>query len=240
MEYNIYCDESCHLEHDKISVMVLGSVWVEAKHAKKHAECLRKIKESHDIPRHRELKWTKVTRKMCKLYSDIIDYFFANDDLHFRGILIPDKSVLCHDDFRQDHHTWYYKMMFHLLEPILVPGNIYNLYLDIKDTHSSKKCDKLAEVLRNSQYDFKGQMVQRVQSIRSHESEILQLADLLIGAIGFTNRVKNGDIPGTNLGKRQIVDQIRQRSNKSLTATTWLREPKLNLLCWNPPGGRNV
>jgi hypothetical protein len=24
MEYNIYCDESCHLEHDGSSVMVLG------------------------------------------------------------------------------------------------------------------------------------------------------------------------------------------------------------------------
>ena len=26
-EYNFYCDESCHLEHDDSNVMVLGSVW---------------------------------------------------------------------------------------------------------------------------------------------------------------------------------------------------------------------
>ena len=24
---NVYCDESCHLEHDRQSVMVLGAVW---------------------------------------------------------------------------------------------------------------------------------------------------------------------------------------------------------------------
>ena len=83
-------------------------------------------------------------------------------------------------------------------------------------------------------------MVHRVQPIRSHESEILQLVDLLIGAIAFANRVKNGDIPGDNLGKRQIVAQIRKRSDKSLHNTTWLQETKLNLLCWNPSGGRNV
>jgi len=25
--YNIYCDESCHLENDRQKAMVLGSVW---------------------------------------------------------------------------------------------------------------------------------------------------------------------------------------------------------------------
>ncbi len=25
--FNIYCDESCHLEHDREKVMVLGAVW---------------------------------------------------------------------------------------------------------------------------------------------------------------------------------------------------------------------
>jgi hypothetical protein len=26
-EYNVYCDESCHLENDGQKAMVLGSVW---------------------------------------------------------------------------------------------------------------------------------------------------------------------------------------------------------------------
>jgi len=25
--YNVYCDESCHLQNDGLSVMVLGAVW---------------------------------------------------------------------------------------------------------------------------------------------------------------------------------------------------------------------
>ena len=25
--FNIYCDESCHLEHDRQQVMVLGAIW---------------------------------------------------------------------------------------------------------------------------------------------------------------------------------------------------------------------
>ena len=27
MQYNIYCDESCHLQNDKSNVMVLGAIW---------------------------------------------------------------------------------------------------------------------------------------------------------------------------------------------------------------------
>jgi len=26
-EYNIYCDESCHLEHDRQPIMVIGGMW---------------------------------------------------------------------------------------------------------------------------------------------------------------------------------------------------------------------
>ena len=25
--FNVYCDESCHLEHDRQKVMVLGVIW---------------------------------------------------------------------------------------------------------------------------------------------------------------------------------------------------------------------
>ena len=27
MEYTVYCDETCHLEHDNIKPMALGAVW---------------------------------------------------------------------------------------------------------------------------------------------------------------------------------------------------------------------
>ena len=27
MLYNVYCDETCHLEHDGINDMVIGAIW---------------------------------------------------------------------------------------------------------------------------------------------------------------------------------------------------------------------
>jgi len=43
----IYCDESCHLEHDHIPVMVLGGVWCPAIKSREIAENIRKIKAVH-------------------------------------------------------------------------------------------------------------------------------------------------------------------------------------------------
>jgi len=35
VEYNVYCDESCHLEHDNSNVMVIGAVYCPKKMVKK-------------------------------------------------------------------------------------------------------------------------------------------------------------------------------------------------------------
>ena len=32
--YNVYCDESCHLEHDDINDMAIGAVWCNQRYRK--------------------------------------------------------------------------------------------------------------------------------------------------------------------------------------------------------------
>lgn len=43
--FNIYCDESCHLENDHQQVMVLGAIWCPEDHSrsieKSHSEFVR-------------------------------------------------------------------------------------------------------------------------------------------------------------------------------------------------------
>jgi len=232
--YNIYCDESCHLENDKIPVMVLGSVWVLESKAREISERIREIKSKYNLASDFEIKWTKISPVKAGFYIDIVDYFFDDDDLHFRGILIPDKNRLDHQAFAQTHDSWYYKMLFVMLEPIINPVHGYRVYLDIKDTRSEQKRKLLEEVLRNSRHDSTRRIIERVQQIRSHESEIIQLADLLSGAIGYHNRIETGDLKASskNAGKMQVIRRIQRRSGKSLINTTWLREPKFNLLVW--------
>ena len=225
--YNVYCDESCHLEHDGIRVMVLGAVWCPAKKTREFAVRIRDLKTRHDLPRNFEIKWTKVSPAKIRFYLDVVDYFFAEEDLHFRGVLIPDKGALDHAAFGQNHDDWYYKMCFRMLETIIDPRRAHAVYLDIKDTRSEQKRARLEQILKNSRYDHAGKIIRRVQQIRSHESELMQLTDLLIGAIGHHNRA-----PGTSKAKTDLVRRIQQRSGKRLDASTWLRESKFNLFRW--------
>lgn len=227
--YNVYCDESCHLENDRETAMVLGAIWCSLDKTREIAVRLREIKKKHGMPAPFEVKWTKVSPAKKGLYLDLIDYFFDDDDLHFRALIVPDKGKLRHDAFPdQDHDTWYYKMYFDMLKVILHPDGRYRIYLDIKDTRGSEKVAKLHSVLCNNMYDFSRQVIERLQLVNSREIEQLQLADLLLGAIGYLNRGLHG-----NAGKIAIIERMKQRSRYSLTRTTLLREEKINLFRWH-------
>lgn len=223
---NIYCDESNHLEADGISTMVLGAVYGPIEKLKIANNRLREIKAKHKIGPSAEAKWIKVSPNKVDFYLDVIDYFYDNDDLHFRAIVI-NKETLDHKTFNQTHDEFYYKMYFELLNKILDPQHTYNIYLDIKDTQGSKKVRKLREVLSNKMYDFDARIIQRIQLVRSHEIEVLQLADLLIGAMQFLNRT---DVKSE--AKKQIIERIKERSGYDLSKSTLVREEKTNLFYW--------
>ncbi|MDI7275018.1 MAG: DUF3800 domain-containing protein [Anaerolineae bacterium] len=229
VSYNVYCDESCHLEHDAQKAMVLGAVWCPSDKAREIGVRIREIKRKHGFPASFEVKWTKVSPSGLALYLDLIDYFFDDDDLHFRALVVPDKSILRHAEFGQTHDDWYHKMYFAMLKAILNPDARYYIYLDLKDTRGSAKVAKLHEVISNSLYDFSRQIVVRIQSVRSHEVVLVQLADLLVGVLSYANR----DLD-TSKAKAALVARVRARSHYSLRLTTLYRESKVNLLRWHP------
>ncbi|MBE3050015.1 DUF3800 domain-containing protein, partial [Candidatus Bathyarchaeota archaeon] len=94
---------------------------------------------------------------------------------------------------------------------------------------SSEKVQKLHEVLSNNIYDFEREIIESIQMVRSHEVEILQLADLLAGALAYFHRHLE-----TSQAKLALIDLIKIRSGYSLKQTTLARESKFNLLVWTP------
>jgi hypothetical protein len=153
--------------------MVLGAVWCPLDKRREIAVRLREIKREHALSESFEVKWIKVSPAKQEFYNSLINYFFDDDDLHFRALIIPDKTMLRHQDFPgQDHDTWYYKMYFDMLKIILRPDSRYRIYR---------------------------QVIERVQLVQSHEIEQLQLADLLIGAVSYLNRDLHGNAGKTAL-----------------------------------------
>jgi hypothetical protein len=118
-------------------------------------------------------------------------------------------------------------MFFLLLNQIVSRHNQYRIYFDIKDTRSQKKSERLHEIICTKLRDPHQQVVQRIQHVRSHEVQLLQIGDLLLGAIGYANRGLH-----TSKAKEAVINRISERSGFPLTWSTLRSEKKFNLLKW--------
>jgi hypothetical protein len=226
---NVYCDESCHLENDREKAMVLGAVWCPESVASLYNQRIAELKAKHRLSPFFEIKWGKVSETKFSFYQALVSMFFDSGDLNFRAWVIPDKSILRHEEFAQTHDDWYYKMYFNMLKIIIRPNSIYHIYLDIKDTRSRDKLAKLHEVLANANYDFRREIIARMQHVHSHNVGLLQLADLLIGATSYAARGLE-----TSPTKTHLLQFIKARSGFSLNRNTLPSETKFNLCFWRP------
>jgi len=230
--FNIYCDESCHLENDRQKVMVLGATWCPKTEVHRINRAICDIKEKHNAKG--ELKWSKVSPSRINFYEEIVDFFFKESDLNFRSLIVSDKGLINHQYFNQgSHDSFYYKMYYQMLLPILKRPNHYNIYLDIKDTRSAAKVRLLREVLCNTFYDYKQELIPVIQNVRSHELHLMQVADFLIGAISYRNRYEKAT-SGMSETKISIVNIIKYWYGRELVGSTPLWEEKFNLFTFTP------
>lgn len=212
--FNIYCDESCHIENDHKNFMFLGSTSVAYNQVKFHTAQLNELKKKHRF--YGEIKWSKVSKSKLRFYLDLVDYFFATD-LQFRCVGVQ-KSKINAGAFNLSYDDFYYRMYYSLLNHNINTTYNYNVYLDIKDTLSAYKVNKLKDVL-NTRYG----VFRNVQNIRSHESIIMQITDFMMGAISYLHNNDNK----INIAKIQIIDKIRNHCNDKLEKTNY--SDKLNL-----------
>lgn len=226
--FNIYCDESCHLEHDKQPRMLLGAVWCKADDVRHICEAVREIKTRYRA--RGELKWTKVSKSRCEFYLELVDRFCSTHGLNFRCLVVDDKSKLNHSYFNQgDHDSFYYKMYYYLIRNILNTEYRYNIYIDIKDTKSQAKINTLKGVLCRAYHDFEGMMISNMQHIRSHESELMQLSDFLLGAVSYKCRGLT-----RNTAKNDVIQRIQAKVGIDLGRSTPPWEEKFNIFFFSP------
>lgn len=236
MVYSIYCDESCHLEKDNSDVMVLGAISCPKELKRLVYEDIRDIKIKHGLSSFFEIKWTKVSDAKIDFYIELVEYFFNNVDLSFRGVVATNKSKLNHGIYNNgDHNTWYYKMYFYLLDAMIYSTEEYSIFIDVKDTRGGTKVNKLQNVLCNNKYDFNQEVIKSIKQIQSKESEILQITDLFIGALSFYHRGYYST-KDSSLGKRKLVQRIIELSKVNWLDSTSRYEHKFNLFIWKPRG----
>lgn len=227
MNYNVYCDESCHLIAQG-GPLVLGAIKIDASKRYAYRDAIRAIKAKHGMPTDCEMKWTRISSSKLEAYLDLVKFFFENEGITFRALVAPNRDLTL-DKYGLTYDDWYYRMYFYMLSPFLSNEGKTRIYLDIKDTRGIKKVSKLHDVLCCKEMDFDHEIIEKVQEIRSHEVELMSLVDVLIGAISYVHRGL-----GTSNAKLKVVEAIRSYSKLSLERTTLYSASKFNLFVWRP------
>lgn len=221
---NVYGDESCYLEKDGQRAMVFGAVACAQENLSVVLKNLRSLKKKYSLGKNFEIKWTKVSPSKVCFYQDLMRYFFAEPALSFRGLIIPDKNKLNHQVYFQTHDQWYYKMYFETLKILVDRQHHYHFFLDTKDTLGGQKLQKMRLLLSQAS---KTNNVKKIQLVRSHEVLLLQLADLLIGALSYQARGLDD-----SAAKNSLVDLINGNLGFPLNLSSPKKEKKFNCLVW--------
>ena len=231
-DYLIYCDESCPLEHEPITL--LGAIGCSYQNKDKIVKDLRDLKSKYFTNSKYETKWIKVSQSKVEYFKDLINYFHDNNDIHIRILVAKDKKYLNNDKYNAgDYQEWYYKMYYYLLDKFIDANYDYYMLYDEKDKYTTYKMNKVKDILKNKKkfnstdlFDF------RIKQINSKESELMQLLDVVMGAVGYKNRgflnKKKGE------AKKEIVMYLESIFGKSISETTSQFESKFNIFVWTP------
>lgn len=220
--YKIFCDESCHLQNDGWNTMTLGALMCKADDYETIKNEIKAIKSTHKNTY--EIKWTKVSKSRLSLYKELIDYFFEKP-IRFRSVTVINKSNLDHHLYNQTHSDFYYKTFYLTLKFLMTQNDEYKIYFDTKDTRGKIALNKTAEVFENS----KELSTPIMQHIRAHESQLLQMTDLFIGAVSYRMR----DLAASDV-KNEIIAHIESRLGRRLDMTMPKNQIKFNIFIQDP------
>lgn len=185
MKYNVYCDESRHIEKDiKDRFMVVGGIFLPEDKEGENRTRINELRKKHNCLG--ELKWNNVCPSRLQFYLELVDLFFTTPSLSFRCVVV-DKAMLRHDEFNQgSHEVFFYKTYYILLKKPICRINKCNIYLAYKDKFSGANGAELVRILRKK-FLFQNliKTINEPVIIPAKQSVFIQLVDLFIGAVGY-------------------------------------------------------
>ncbi len=214
--YNIICDESRQTQD---RYMVIGGIIINSLNRKSFEDTMQKYRKETNM--WSELKWAKVSNQKFDEYLKFVEYFHSMNNtnlLHFHCIII-DNHKINHKKFSKgDKEIGFYKFYYQLLLHCFASNYCNNktksrliLQLDRRGTKYS--LSELKTILNNGvkkDYGIDYSPFRSIEPVDSKKSEIMQINDIIIGAIGFQ---KNGYhlIANSRWSKIEIANFIAEQ-----------------------------
>jgi len=231
MQIEIYCDENNQnlftSKNPTLNFATIGSIWIEAEKRQEIKEKIKSLRKKHRFLR--EIKWNKVSFKKMDFYKEIIDLFFSyGNEMRFRSIIIPAKDIKW-EILNNDHELGFYKFYYQMLHHWIFENNKYNIFCDIKTNRNKKEYSVFKECLQKANVLSE---IKNIQALPSKEVELIQLADLLLGAVSarLNESLKSGG------AKEKFVLYLEKKLSSRIQPTS-KSEPKFNVFQIQLNGG---
>ena len=195
-DFHVFCDES-HTEH---RFMVYGGIVIPSRDTAKFDAEVNAWRARSNMTG--ELKWTKVTDQRLPKYRSLLDLYFANvrrDGPHFKAAVFDMSQVNYKKYHRGDKELGFYKFYYQFLLHKFgqyAKTEQHKLYIYLDERSTKYKLSELRKILNNGIKKKHGHPIDVVFTLRplgSKKSNVMQIADVLVGAVGWTINGKDGD-----------------------------------------------
>lgn len=209
--------------------MLIGGLWVPVDNESNARALLAQVRSQHNLGA--EMKWTKVSENMLPSYKDFVDVFFTEPSLAFKCIVIDTKLLDYKTFHKGDEELGFYKFYYQLISRNLFPENLYRLFTDERSNRKSTRLEVL-KITVNRWWKKRNNVepLRSVEPRRSHDEDLIQLADVMLGAFAYAwNGYK------TSEAKLALVSHIAARlGTTTLRIATRPTSRKVNIWKWQP------
>lgn len=232
MNIEVYCDETYpdlfSSEKPQAKSMFIGSLWLAGENREAFKTEIHALRDRYKIGG--EFKWTKISPSREEFYKSLMEWFCSKgENLRFRCIAIEHEKVNLLSFHDGDHELGFYKFYYQMLHHWIYSFNTYKVFCDFKSNRNRDRLHTLQHCLQHANLSAN---IQSVQAVRSPESVLIQLADVLLGAASakFNQKLAVGS------AKEHVVRHL-ENSLQHPIGPTHLAEKKFNFFKINLSGG---
>jgi hypothetical protein len=232
MKFEVYCDESrpdlLGSDRPQGQFMVIGSLWLPDEDRQVLKTEIHQLRDQHKVGG--EFKWQKVSPSRREFYKQTVEWFHRKGDrLRFRCIAVDQRQIDLKLYHESDQELGFYKFYYQLLHHWILDFNQYAVFVDFKSNRRRDRLHVLRQCLCNSNLSS---IVSVVQAVRSEESVLIQLADVLTGMAAYrlNNQFREG-------GAKADVVSLYERLRGSQISPTYKSEQKFNVFRIDLAGG---
>jgi hypothetical protein len=205
-EYIIYCDES-ESKGRKFSNFYGGAL-VDSDNWDSVVKSIAAKK--HELNLFGEIKWSKITVNYYKKYITLMEHFFdliAEDKVKIRIMFTQNanrRSKLTREHIDNQYAILYYYFIRHAFGlrycPIQEGGTTIRVYPDTLPL-SHEDCERFKDFVGrlNNRSEFRARNLyfdrENITEVISHDHDILQCLDVVLGAMNFRLNMKHRDKP---------------------------------------------